>query len=132
MFHLLNPIKIGQLNMPDFTNKNEQPKKHKGCREQNFIGESIREFRISQNMTQKELAELCGVSQAMISAYENGLHEPYFYELLGISDALKIDPLAIAMSAFDKLESLRNKDQPSTEKYKKQAEQARLHMTNSI
>lgn len=40
------------------------------------IGEQIRKYRIEMGLSQKELGEKLGVSQAMIAQYENGKRKP--------------------------------------------------------
>lgn len=40
------------------------------------IGENIRKIRKEKKLTQKELGKLCGMSEAQIGQYENGLRNP--------------------------------------------------------
>ena len=54
------------------------------------VGEKIREIRKSKNLSQKQLGERLGVSQAMIAQYENGDRNPKFETLLKIADALGV------------------------------------------
>ena len=54
------------------------------------IGESIRELRTYQNVTQKELAERTGLSQQHISDIENGKVIPTFATFEKILEALNM------------------------------------------
>lgn len=54
------------------------------------IGEKIRKERIDIGLTQQELGDRLGVSQAMIGQYENGTRKPKLETLAKIADALKI------------------------------------------
>jgi len=54
------------------------------------IGENIRKNRIENSITQKELGERLGVSQEMISQYENGSRIPKTETLSKIAEALNI------------------------------------------
>lgn len=54
-------------------------------------GQRIREARKSVNISQLELGERLGVSQAMIAQYENGTRNPKFETLQKIASALEID-----------------------------------------
>ena len=56
------------------------------------IGDHIRNARESADMTQAELAEAVGTTQAMISRYEWGEQEPTVSRLIDIAKALKIKP----------------------------------------
>ena len=40
------------------------------------IGEHIKEIRLSKGLTQKQLGELCGMSESMIRQYELGYRNP--------------------------------------------------------
>lgn len=50
----------------------------------------IREIRKSKNITQKELAELCGISSSSISRYELEQAYPNILELEWVALALKV------------------------------------------
>ena len=54
------------------------------------VGERIREIRKSQKLSQKQLGDRLGVSQAMVAQYENGDRNPKFETLLKIADALGV------------------------------------------
>ena len=49
---------------------------------------SLMEARISQNMTQKELSERTGITQADISRIENGTRNPSLYMLKRLAKGL--------------------------------------------
>jgi transcriptional regulator with XRE-family HTH domain len=53
------------------------------------LGTTIRLRRRSLNMSQGELAELCGVTFQQIQKYENGSNRISFSRLVRIADALK-------------------------------------------
>lgn len=54
------------------------------------IGSNIRKYRKEKNLTQKELAELVGISQNSIQRYETEQREPTFEQLKTIALALNI------------------------------------------
>lgn len=54
------------------------------------IGENIRKFRKKANLTQKELAEKCGLAEITIRQYETGKREPRFNQQKLICSALGI------------------------------------------
>lgn len=62
------------------------------------IGENIRKIRKEKKLTQKELGKLCGMSEAQIGQYENGLRNPKMETLKKIAKALKV-------SSFDLIDS---------------------------
>lgn len=55
------------------------------------IGENIRLARKNANLTQKELGEFLGVSQAMIGQYEKGIRNPKIETLGKIAHALNVE-----------------------------------------
>ena len=55
------------------------------------LGELIRTARIERKWTQYELAERMNVSRATISNWENGVSEPDFRTLCGLSAVLRCD-----------------------------------------
>lgn len=52
------------------------------------IGENIRNYRKEKGLTQKELAELVGLTASTITKYEKDMIEPGVYTLTKIADAL--------------------------------------------
>ena len=56
----------------------------------NLIGKSIKENRIAQNYTQKQLAQKIGVTHAAISYWENGVNIPNVKDCWLLADALEI------------------------------------------
>ena len=54
------------------------------------VGENIRKIRKEKKLTQKELGKLCGMSEAQIGQYENGLRNPKMETLEKIANALDI------------------------------------------
>lgn len=54
------------------------------------IGEKIAKFRIDNNLTQKQLADICGFSQSALNFWENGKRQPKIEQLEKIADALNI------------------------------------------
>ncbi|MCQ2602664.1 MAG: helix-turn-helix domain-containing protein [Clostridia bacterium] len=58
--------------------------------ENNEIGIAIKENRIAQNFTQKQLAEKVGVTHAAISFWENGVNIPNVKDCWKIADVFGI------------------------------------------
>ncbi len=56
----------------------------------NTIGESIKEKRIEQGLSQQKLANLIGVTHASISYWENGVNIPNVLDIWKIADALNM------------------------------------------
>ena len=54
------------------------------------VGENIKKIRKEKGLTQKELGKLCGMSEAQIGQYENGLRNPKMETLEKIANALDI------------------------------------------
>lgn len=55
-----------------------------------MLGQNIKQLRLEKNITQKELASLIGVSQRLISNYENGSATPTVENLIKIADIFKV------------------------------------------
>lgn len=55
-----------------------------------YVGQKIKEFRLSRNMTQKELAERIGMGDTTIVNYEKGIRTPKKNTLFKISEVLRI------------------------------------------
>ncbi len=55
------------------------------------IGEKIKTIRVQNNLTQKKLSQVAGLSPAMLSRMESGQTIPSISTLQQISDALKVD-----------------------------------------
>ena len=56
------------------------------------IGSRIRKYRENKNITQKELAQLIGVSSSRVSNWEQGLYRPDVDILSNICTALNVSP----------------------------------------
>ena len=54
------------------------------------IGERIKELRISRKLTQLVLAQRLGVTDSLISAYENSIATPSYDILLGLADIFHV------------------------------------------
>lgn len=54
------------------------------------IGQSIKRARIERGISQSELSEMIGVSQAIISLWETDKFTPGTYNLISIADAFDI------------------------------------------
>lgn len=59
------------------------------------IGENIKKFRLSKNMTQKQLGDLCGMADSAIRRYENGRANPKKETLQKIALALGISEIEL-------------------------------------
>ncbi len=56
------------------------------------IGSRIQYFRKAKNISQKELAEMLGVSNGRVSNWEQGLNRPDADLIAGICSALSVSP----------------------------------------
>lgn len=54
------------------------------------FGQCLKDIRVKRGLSQKELAEMSGVSNFMISWYERGHGEPQIVSLVCLADALKV------------------------------------------
>lgn len=54
------------------------------------FGAKIRELRKRKGLTQQQLAELAGVTKAMISAYETGLRYPSYEVLIKLTRIFRV------------------------------------------
>jgi transcriptional regulator with XRE-family HTH domain len=61
----------------------------------NVVAESLREYRMRSNMSQKELAQASGLTQATISEIETGRGNPSLEVILRLAEALAIPPSAL-------------------------------------
>ena len=64
------------------------------------VGENIRRIRQERNLTQKQLGEMVGASEAYIRAYESGRRNPKPSSLEKIANALSVNPEVLANSDF--------------------------------
>lgn len=55
---------------------------------QQWVGERITELRKREGLTQKELAERCGLTQNHITRIENGRYNVGFYQVHVITEAM--------------------------------------------
>ena len=55
------------------------------------IADQVAELRLERNLSQRELAELCGTTQSAIARLERGGRPPRIDTLLRIADALDCD-----------------------------------------
>jgi transcriptional regulator with XRE-family HTH domain len=70
------------------------------------IGERLKKFRKESELSQKQLADMSGMSESAIRNYELGNRYPGRKQLEQIAGALGISPLAIADPDFDTYQSL--------------------------
>lgn len=68
------------------------------------LGHALRYLRILSERKQFEVAEVAGITRAMLSAYERGSREPSLTTLTKILDALAVD-FAGLQKALDRVES---------------------------
>ena len=61
------------------------------------IGENIRRIRLERNLTQRQLGEMVGASEAYIRAYESGRRNPKPSSLEKIADALSVNPEVLSI-----------------------------------
>ena len=70
------------------------------------VGENIRRIRQERNLTQKQLGELVGASEAYIRAYESGRHNPKPKSLETIAKALAVNMAVLTNSDFDGIKAM--------------------------
>lgn len=70
------------------------------------IGENIRRIRQERHLTQKQLGEMVGASEAYIRAYESGRRNPKPSSLEKIAAALAVNPEVLANSDFDDVKAM--------------------------
>ena len=70
------------------------------------VGENIRRIRQERNLTQRQLGEMVGASEAYIRAYESGRRNPKPSSLKKIADALSVNPEVLANSDFDGIKTI--------------------------
>ena len=70
------------------------------------IGENIRRIRQERHLTQKQLGEMVGASEAYIRAYESGRRNPKPPSLEKIATALAVNPEVLANSDFDGVKAM--------------------------
>ena len=68
-----------------------------------MVGEHLKALRASAGLSQRELAELVGLSPSMLSLVESGRREPTVRMLRDISHALEIPPAALFVVALDEV-----------------------------
>ena len=54
------------------------------------LGETIKALRLEKGLTQPQLAQLVGVSNGMISIWENNINEPKASYLKALANALEV------------------------------------------
>ncbi len=70
------------------------------------VGENIRRIRQERNLTQKQLGELVGASEAYIRAYESGRRNPKPKSLETIAKALAVNVEVLTNSDFDSIKAM--------------------------
>ena len=70
------------------------------------VGENIRRIRQERNLTQKQLGELVGASEAYIRAYESGRRNPKLKSLETIAQALAVNVEVLTNSDFDGIKAM--------------------------
>lgn len=70
------------------------------------IGENIRRIRQERNLTQKQLGELVGASEAYIRAYESGRRNPKPNSLEALAKALSVNVEVLNNSDFDGIKAM--------------------------
>ena len=70
------------------------------------VGENIRRIRQERHLTQRQLGEMVGASEAYIRAYESGRRNPKPASLEKIAEALAVNPEVLANSDFDGIKAI--------------------------
>ena len=71
-----------------------------------IVGENIRRIRQERGLTQRQLGDMVGASEAYIRAYESGRRNPKPASLEKIANALSVNPEVLANSDFDGLKAM--------------------------
>lgn len=72
---------------------------------QKAFGEALRQMRVSRGISQQELALESELDRTYISLLERGLRQPTITTLMGLSDALGIDPALLIKQTRTRLDS---------------------------
>ena len=78
----------------------------------NIVSENIKNLRLSNNMTQENLAEKLSVTRQTVSCWENGKSEPDIDTLMKIAEIFKTD-----INILLKSETYNNKEKTKTKKF---------------
>ena len=70
------------------------------------VGENIRRIRQERHLTQRQLGEMVGASEAYIRAYESGRRNPKPSSLKKIAEALAVNPEVLSNSDFDGVKAM--------------------------
>lgn len=83
------------------------------------LKDKIKSARKKKGLTQAELGEVLGVSQAMIGQYESGIRKPKIEQLMKIASALDID-INFLLDSIDSpaLRAMQRTNSPLYDKYK--------------
>lgn len=76
------------------------------------LGNVLRDFRLSQRLSQEELAFRAGVDRAFLSRVERGERSPSFDTLFSLSRALGISLTQLSQNIESRLGLLNEKDHP--------------------
>ena len=63
------------------------------------IGKAIKQLRWENYLSQRELAEKCGINNSTLSLIENGIREPSSKSLKKIAEALRLEVSGIYLKA---------------------------------
>jgi len=66
-----------------------------------FVPERLKTIRLAKGLTQKQLADKCGINDANLRKYENGKQNPKIETLKKIAKALDISPLFFDNDVLD-------------------------------
>ena len=70
------------------------------------VGENIRRIRKERHLTQKQLGELVGASEAYIRAYESGRRNPKTKSLESLAKVLSVNVEVLTNSEFDGIKAM--------------------------
>ncbi len=59
------------------------------------FGASLRQLRLKADLSQEELADLCGLDRSYLGAIERGEHNVALLNILRISNALNLPPASL-------------------------------------
>lgn len=68
------------------------------------LGKRIKEYRLSKNLSQEQLAKAIGTTKSLISMWERDeVKNPTFHHLFALADALDVDARRLAVGHNDPL-----------------------------
>ncbi|MEG1061433.1 MAG: helix-turn-helix transcriptional regulator [Oscillospiraceae bacterium] len=86
------------------------------------VGQNIRDYRKSRNLTQKQLGEILGVAQNTVAQWESDYSQPSITQLEKVAEALNVSRISFLPDGWDFLQDYSEED---TEAYKNALNEAK-------